>query len=390
MPAFRLGINYWPARTAMGMWSRFDAEAIDRDFARIAAAGLRSVRFFLLWEAFQPEDDRIDRDALRKLEQLLELLASHRLRGMPTLFCGHMSGVNWLPRWTLDRDVPSGRFRTISDGKMQPWGIGDFYSRGTLFDAQRFAVRTIGGYFRGNETIEAWDLGNEFSNLAIPKSVADGLSWSETLSRELFAASAIPVTGGLHGEDLEEDRNIRPSAMCAPWEFATIHGYSAYATFARDRLDPDVVPFLYELTASFANKRVLVSEFGNPECPPDGPNTSKHPCLNENEMAAYAAAVMERLHRLGALGAYWWCYTDYDPRLRDMPPFDRAPHELRFGAWRADGSPKPVVAVLSRMARAGLDVLPAKPDVAIESDYYAQPMNVKERYAEFLRKTSAA
>ncbi|MGH7330440.1 MAG: hypothetical protein ACREJX_18990 [Polyangiaceae bacterium] len=40
------------------------------------------------------------------------------------------------------------------------------------------------------------------------------------------------------------------------------------------------------------------------------------------------------------------------------------------------------------MARAAPDVLPAKPDAAIESDYYAAPMDVKERYAEFLRKTS--
>ena len=387
MATFRLGINYWPARTAMAMWTEFDRDAIERDFARIAAAGLRSVRFFLLWEEFQPDEDRISRDALNKMERVLELLASHRLRAMPTLFCGHMSGVNWLPRWTLERGVPSGRFRTISSGNVEPWGIGDFYARGPLLDAQRFAVRTIGSHFRGNETIEAWDLGNEFSNLAVPKTIADGLSWSETLSRELSRASAIPVTGGLHGEDLEQDRNIRPSAMCAPWEFATIHGYSCYATFARDRLDAEVVPFLFDLTASFSGKPVLVSEFGNPECP-DGPNRSGHPCLSEGEMAAYAAAVLERLRRRGALGAYWWCYSDYDTRLRELPPFDRAPHELHFGAWRADGSAKPVLEVLSRFARAGADVAAARPHDLIESDYYAEPMRVQERYAEYVREVT--
>ena len=369
----------------MAMWSRFDPEALDADFARIAGAGLRSVRFFLLWETFQPDDDRIDRAALLNLERTLELLAKHGLRGMPTLFCGHMSGVNWLPRWTLDRGTPSMRFRTISAGKIEPWAIGDFYARGPLLDAQRFAVRTIGAHFRGNETIEAWDLGNEFSNLRAPASIADGLSWSETLTRELTRASAHPVTGGLHGEDVEQDRNIRPSAMCAPWEFATMHGYSAYAEFARDRLDPEVVPFYYDLIASFSNKRVLVSEFGNPECP-QGPNLSGHPCLSENEMATYATAVLERLQRRGALGAYWWCYTDYDRRLSDTPPFDRAPHELYFGAWRADGSPKPVVHALSRVARAGGDVAPAPQPDAIESDYYASPMHVTAAYEAYLRR----
>jgi endo-1,4-beta-mannosidase len=389
MPPFRIGINYWPARTAMAMWTHFDPEALDADFARIAAAGLRSVRFFLLWEVFQPDEDRIDREALLKLERVLELLRAHGLRAMPTLFCGHMSGVNWLPRWTLDRGRPSGRFRTISGGKVEPWGIGDFYARGPLLDAQRFAVRSIGAHFRGNETIEAWDLGNEFSNLAIPPSVGDGLSWSETLSRDLSRASSHPVTGGLHGEDLEQDRNIRPSAICAPWDFATMHGYSVYASFARDRLDPEVVPFYYELVSSFSNKRVLFSEFGNPQCPA-GSHPSAYPCLNEGEMASYAAAVLERLQRRGALGAYWWCFSDYDQRLRAMPPFDLAPHELHFGAWRADGTPKPVVAVLSRFARAAPDVAPAPRFDLVEADHYAPPMRVKETYERYLRRVRAA
>ena len=389
MPPFRLGINYWPARSAMAMWSRFDPDAIDADFARIASAGLRSVRFFLSWETFQPDEDRIDRNALVNLERTLELLAAYGLHGMPTLFCGHMSGVNWLPRWTLERGTPSGRFRTIASGKVEPWGIGDFYARGALLDAQRFAVRSIGAHFRGNETIEAWDLGNEFSNLRVPANIADALSWSETLSRELARASALPVTGGLHGEDVEQDRNMRPSAMCAPWDFATMHGYSAYSTFARDKMDPEVVPFYYELMSSFSNKRVLFSEFGNPQCP-DGVNTSKIPCLNESEMATYAGAVLERLQRRGALGAYWWCYTDYDERLRGTPPFDQAPHELHFGAWRADGSPKPVVEALTRVARAGADVAPAPAAEMIESDWYAAPMHVQEGYQDYLRRVAAS
>lgn len=391
MPTFRLGINYWPAHSAMSMWSQFDPDALDADFARIAEAGLESVRFFLLWEAFQPEADRIDSTALEKMERVLELLRRHGLRGMPTLFCGHMSGVNWLPRWTLDPAFPHGRFRTISGGEAVPSGIGDFYAPGPLLDAQRYAVRTIGAHFHGNETIEGWDLGNEFSNLRTPQTVAEGQRWSETLAGELFAASGRPVTAGIHGEDLEQDRNIRPSAICAPLQFATMHGYPVYATFARDRLDPEVVPFYYELVASFSAKRVLFSEFGNPECPASGPNISGHECLSEPEMAAYATAVLERLHRRGALGAYWWCYTDYDLRLATVPPFDLAPHELHFGAWRADGTPKPVADALTQFARERreLEPSPAEPLLREES-WYAQPMPVKERYAEYVARQGAA
>jgi len=67
MTAFDLGINYWPRRSAMEMWQRFDAGEIAEDFARIAALGLRSVRFFLRWADFQPARTRMDSTMLARL-----------------------------------------------------------------------------------------------------------------------------------------------------------------------------------------------------------------------------------------------------------------------------------------------------------------------------------
>ena len=46
---FDVGVNYWPASSAMRWWQRFDAAEVDRDFARIREAGGDLVRFFLLW-----------------------------------------------------------------------------------------------------------------------------------------------------------------------------------------------------------------------------------------------------------------------------------------------------------------------------------------------------
>ncbi|HKC92356.1 MAG TPA: hypothetical protein VKE23_13615, partial [Candidatus Limnocylindria bacterium] len=51
---FDVGVNYWPSSSAMRWWRRFDAAEVDRDFARIREAGGDLVRFFLLWEDFQP------------------------------------------------------------------------------------------------------------------------------------------------------------------------------------------------------------------------------------------------------------------------------------------------------------------------------------------------
>ena len=179
---FSLGINYWPRRSAMHMWQRFDPGEIADDFARIAELGLDSVRFFLRWSDFQPEPQHMDRTMLARLERVMELIAVHGLRAMPTLFCGHMSGVNWLPTWALDPSTTSTRFRTVvENGDVSPHGCGDLY-RGRLFEAQRLHCREIGAALRGHPAVVAWDLGNEFSNMREPASVDDAREWSKRLT----------------------------------------------------------------------------------------------------------------------------------------------------------------------------------------------------------------
>jgi endo-1,4-beta-mannosidase len=371
---FSVGVNYWPRRSAMAMWRRFDAGEIREDFARIAGLGLDAVRFFLRWDDFQPTADALDGEMLARLEAVADLAAEAGLQTMPTLFCGHMSGVNWLPSWSLDPATPHGRFRTIAGDAESPYGVGDFYKKGPLLDAQLLFARAVGERLRAHPAVFAWDLGNEFSNLREPATEYDAAEWSRRLTAALHETSGIPVTAGTHGEDLTRDRNIRPSSLCEPYAFATMHGYPVYSAFSRSRLDPEVVPFLALLAATFAHKPVLFSELGNPTCPPgrlspfervampdeppnptispEDPIVAPYACLSEDEMARYCTNVLERLHADGRLGAYWWCWADYADELHGEPPFDGAPHELSFGIIRSDGSEKPVAAALAAFARA--------------------------------------
>ncbi len=403
---FSLGMNYWPRRSAMAMWREFEPSEIAEDFERLAGLGFDTVRFFLRWFDFQPEPKRMDRVMLGRLERVMELIAASGLRAMPTFFTGHMSGVNWLPAWTLDRTTSSGRFRTLTESGEAPYGIGDFYT-GSLLESQLYHVREVGAALREHPAVYAWDLGNEFSNLREPACVNDAREWSKRLSHEVERSSGHPVTGGIHGEDLTRERNIRPSWISEPWAFATMHGYSVYSDFARGRLDADVVPFLAQLTAAFTHKPVLFSEFGNPTCPPgkvspfervplpDEPPTptidpndplrATYACLNEAEMSRYASTVLDRLHRDGRLGGYWWCWADYADALRTTPPFDRAPHEMTFGIVRSDGSEKPVAAALAAFAREARTVLPTHDPEIFEPAYYADlPRTTYEAYARFL------
>lgn len=404
---FSLGVNYWPSGSAMAMWQRFDAGEIREDFARVAGLGLDTVRFFLRWDDFQPAIDTMDATMLDRLESVVAIAHDAGLHVMPTLFCGHMSGVNWLPAWTLDRTTPHGRFRTITRDGESPYGIGDFYT-GALLEAQVLFARTVGERLRAHPAIVAWDLGNEFSNLREPASEFAAAEWSRRLTAALRETSALPVTAGMHGEDLTRDRNIRFASLCAPYAFATMHGYSVYSSFARNRLDPEVVPFLSLLAQSFSFKPLLFTEFGNPTCPPnrlspfervalpdepptptispDDPLFATYACLTETENAAYCTSVLDRLHADGRLGAYYWCWADYDTALHTDPPFDRATHETSFGIIRSDGSEKPVAAALAAFAREEREVVPARDMAMISATYYYRtlPTSTKTLYDAFL------
>jgi endo-1,4-beta-mannosidase len=407
MSRFLLGINYWPRRSAMYMWERFDLGEIHEDAARIKELGLDVVRFFLMWEHFQPSRERMDTTMLDNFARVMDVFGDAGLRAMPTLFCGHMSGVNWLPDWSLDSNTPHGGFRTIANGNTSRYGIGDFYADPRLLDAQLLFAQEAGACVRGHPALYAWDLGNEFSNLREPATPDAAAAWSARLSEALHAASGAAVTAGMHGEDLERDRRLRPSRIAQPWNFATMHGYSVYGAFSRGRLDTNVVPFLSQLQASCSGKRVLFSEFGNPTCPPGTvspydrvplpgetvqqhspppPNAAPYACLSEDEMAQYASGVLERLHARGALGAFWWCWADYDRALANLPPFDLAPHELGFGVVRADGSYKPVAQTLHAFAREGRDVVEAQPSALVDNEakYYASlPAGIGTLYREY-------
>lgn len=367
---FLLGVNYWPRRSAMYMWQRFDIGEIREDMARLRDLGMHLVRFFLRWDDFQPAMDRMDEAMLQRFGAVMDAIADCRLQAMPTLFCGHMSGVNWLPEWSLDPKTPHGRFRTVSGDRTSEFGIGDFYADPSLLQAQQLFAERVGERVRDHPALYLWDLGNEFSNLRDPRSPSDAAAWSALLTQALERSSNVGATGGTHGEDVERDRRIRPSSIAAPWRIATMHGYSAYSTFSRGGMDTDVVPFYAALMQSFSRKPVLFSEFGNPACPPY-PVDWPFPCLSEDEMATYASIVLERLHARGTLGALWWCWADYVPELAHLPPFDDAPHELRFGMIRADGSLKPVAQTLANFASESRTVTDPAPSIADEEAFYA-------------------
>ncbi len=355
---FRLGVNYWPARTAMGWWTDFDDAEAGTDFARIAAAGFDSVRVFLIWEDFQPAPQRVNTRMLDRLVTVADLAGRAGLDVMPTLLTGHMSGVNWIPAWALGGSDGDDRFRVVSDGRLTKAGLRNWYADPEVGGAQALLAGAAASALAGHEAVWAWDLGNENSNCVKPPSRSFAEDWLQRITAAIRTADpAALVTIGLHMEDLEQDRMLGPAEAAQVCDFLTMHGYPIYARWASGPTDEHLLPFLAQLTRWLGRGRdVLFSEFGLPtyrRADPDGERArheSPSALVEEQSAAAYTERALIALRRAGCTGAMLWCYTDYAPAIWVKPPLDIATHERSFGVWRADGSPKPSVEIVEAFA----------------------------------------
>jgi endo-1,4-beta-mannosidase len=206
---FRLGVNYWPAKTAMRWLPSYDGAVVRRDFARIAAAGMDTIRIFVRWEDVQPTPSTIDRRALRALIDTADAASAAGTDLVVTLFTGHMSSVNWIPPWALGGSDGDRRFRVVVGGVVQaaPPSLRNWYSDPEMVTAQTRLTSAVAGALAGHPAVWAWDLGNENSNCTVPPSQATAEAWLERMTSAIRAIDpGRPITIGLHLENLEQDR----------------------------------------------------------------------------------------------------------------------------------------------------------------------------------------
>jgi len=368
---FRLGVNYWPAETAMGWLPHYEPTVVRRDFRRIAAAGMDTVRIFLRWEDVQPAPATVDPAALAHVVDAADAAEEAGVELVVTLFTGHMSGVNWVPPWATGGGEGDERFRVVAGGAVQAGSrvLRSWYTDEEIVEAQARLADSVSRALAGHPAVWAWDLGNESSNCTIPADAAVADGWLERMTSAIRAGDpGRPITVGTHMEDLETERMIGPAEAARWCDFVCMHGYPIYADWSSGPTDEHLVPFLAEVTAWLAGGApVLFAELGHPT-PPSG-RTPVGVQVTEVEAARYLARTVDALRDCGTIGALVWCYSDYRTDLHDEPPLDLAEHERTFGLWRADGTPKPAVsAVQARHGRACLPPAEARPwlDVTVE------------------------
>jgi endo-1,4-beta-mannosidase len=267
---------------------------------------------------------------------------------VPTLVVINMSGRLWWPAWMRD-----------SFGRR-----ADLYADPTLLRTQAMLAERCARALAGDHAVRAIDLANEIDDAQRPPSRDAAWLWASLLANTVRRfAPGTPIQIGAHLPSLASANDMRVDDLAAVADEDVMHAYPLYSDVARSFLDPELVPFSCALTANLAGtgRRTLMQEFGlctaahgeSGRTITDDFLGAPRPqyLASEEEGAAYYAAVLERLVRTGAAGAYAWCYGDYDPSLFDRPPLDRAVRERSFGLVRADGTEKPAADVFRAFRR---------------------------------------
>ncbi len=285
---------------------------------------------------------------------------------MPTLFTGHMSGVELDPgmgarRCRARRTVPGrvgrarrrGRLAELVPRRRRRCGRKRLFARRGRRRARR-PRRVVGLGPREREL--------ELRRAGAPRARAK-LAVEEMTSAIRAADGLAEVTIGIHMEDLEEDRRLGPHEAAGSVRLphdARVSDLRAMGA-RRHRRGVRAVPGRVTRWLG-GGADVLLSEFGLPTFR-DGDAGVEHATgppfalIEEAEAAEYIRRVLPGLREAGAPARCSGATRTTTRRRFEHPPLDEATHERSFGLWRVDGSAKPAVDAVRSFA--GATRLPA-------------------------------
>ena len=311
---------------------------------------------FLLWEASNRQPDRVDAVMLERWSSVADAAGGAGLALMPTLFTGHMSGVDWIPAWALGGAERDARFRVVSGGRVVPDGCATG-TRTTSILARRCCWRAR-------------------RRRRSPGTRRCGRGTSATRTR---TARSRPIgrtrgggwrgpTGAIRSADpaaLGHDRHPHGGPGAGP--AAGARGGRRGVRLPHDARLPDLrgagrtgrptstlVPFLARVTrwlgggARRAVLRVRPAHDGPDRATPARP-AARRP---RRRRRATRSACSTGFAGPGCTGAMLWCYGDYDPGTWTDLRSTRRCTSVRSGCGARTARPKPAVEVVGAFAGA--------------------------------------
>ncbi len=336
---FFTGINYWGSKSAINMWSEFDAESIENDLSLLRDAKITHLRVFPLWSVFQPlhalygpsniyeytfgEDPLPDtpagragvsEEACQKFEKFCAIAEKYGMKLIVALITGHMS------------------FRTYNppafDGKA-------LLSDPTVIKWQLRFVKYFVSRFKQESSIVGWDLGNEACNMPGMTNNPDSFYvWCSSIADAIRVSDPTrPVISGLDRSSIDTGSSSLKmiGEIC---DIHTTHPYNVFSTQGSPlttSLPILDLPFKCRLGEDVGGIPTFVQEFGS---------VGYMNCSKKTEADFYRAALLTSLAH-GCHGTMWWCA--FDQGHHSYAPYRLNTIGSQYGFFDKDLNAKPLV-----------------------------------------------
>jgi hypothetical protein len=335
-PFVAVGVNYHPAAAGCRLWTDTAPEVFRRDFAAIADAGLNTIRLFVYWRDFEPAPGQYEPTVFTRLRQAVAVAGEAGLTCVISLLTIWMNGQR------LDL----------------PWRGGrSLWLDASMLERQAEFVREICAALDGLDNVLAFDLGDEIANVdpaaatALPHAAV--ASWREHLARVLREYA--PGTLVIQANDASAVLSSSPFGVdnAQAMDMIATHGFPTWAPGSIESTlcykSTNLASFLARFGAAYGTP--FVDEIGSYG-------------TDESNAAAYLRAATASVLANGAAGVLAWCWQDI---ASTQEPFRERPNERFAGLCRLDGTAKPALAELRRVAcQSGrLTASPGRGQVAI-------------------------
>lgn len=347
---FILGVNYWASNAGADMWRNWDEEVVEKDLTLLRENGIEVLRVFPNWRDFQPVEpafggnhrlceyrmvgDKIpsnpyylDETMLLRFAQFCQMAQEKGLKLIVGLITGWMSGRLYIPSVLFEKNL---------------------YTDPVALYFQQLFVKGFVSRMKSEESIYAWDLGNECNCMDQAVRREEAYSWSSMIVNAIRACDAArPIVSGMHSLELEGVWNIQDQGEVTdilsthPYPFWVEHCLLTPLDDFRTLLHATAQTGYY---ASVGRKPCLVEELGSM-----GPMV-----CDEEKAAGFLKTNLWSNWAHGAPGLLWWCA--HEQSHLTAPPYDWNMCERELGMTDRGYQPKPTLLQMKEF-REELDAL---------------------------------
>ncbi|WP_246302629.1 glycoside hydrolase 5 family protein [Paenibacillus plantarum] len=345
---FFVGCNYWASHAGTAMWSDWNPEQVDLDLLRLSDAGIEVIRVFPLWPDFQPIENMYSGEG----QHFGYRFGEERLPDTEAGKAGMSEEM--MARFQAFTDIAKKYDIKLIVGLVTGWMSGRLFVppalRGKAIltdpDAIRWQVRFV-QYFvkqmKHNDSIIAWDLGNECNVMGKVASQEEAYVWTASIANAIKAKDVTrPLISGMHS--LHPKGNWTMQDQGELTDILTTHPYPFWTPY----MDFDPLTSMRP-TIHATMESLLYAQIGEKPCFAEEMGTMGPMVCGEEVAAAFARTSMLSQWAHGLPGLLWWCAND-QTKLNHAP-YDWVACEGELGLMTEEGRVKPALHEMGRLKK---------------------------------------